>query len=770
YDQPRIGSGIRCLILYPMNALVNDQVDRLYGWLRDQTRVTLFHFTSETPENKKSADHNRTPDWSPCRPRTRQEARGLETREGRTSEGAQPPDILITNYSMLEYMLSRPQDSVFFGSALQAVVLDEAHLYTGTLAAEIALLLRRLFVRCDVSAEQILQIATSATLGTGSGEELRTFAATLFSKSREAVHVIEGGRARAPLERLEPPSNPTTPQSVNACTWLDRPLLVANHAGDVSLTESPDLCERLRSQLSVLTASRGPEPESRPAALLFGALAHAPTIHDLEEILWSAQRLSLTSLSQELWDDAGADAARASLTLLQLAAAARPTKDSYPLVPHRLHLLVRATDGLSVCTNRECTGPEENRLQRFGIGAVSAGTNEKCAYCSAINLRLLRCSNCAEPILGAFLHQGAYRAAAVDTNVLDFFTTDAPKDRKATRITIDVPTGARTGAGSSGLSVSIVRSCPRCNADDEQFQPFASGPALTLAILAETVLSELPEFPAKHNPYLPARGRRLLAFSDSRQEAARLGPRLTRQHETQLVRAAVVQSLEHELAADAATIDAERREIGRLKKEVKSAASPAARQRAETLLRDAQKRLDSYLAGGKMSDWAKAIGDATILAEVVDIDSAQRHVVREQAANGDVREWSQRDWERNWNHVKASAMTLLAREFITPSWRAISTETLGLAEVTYPGIQRLEPPAAFIGTLPSDDARTAVSACWYDLLCALCDTLRAGGAITFGNDESDWSYQTGGAPVGQWSAKNQTGPRLFRFVGERADQ
>ena len=49
------------------------------------------------------------------------------------------PDVLVTNYSMLEYMLCRPQDSVFFGIALRAVVLDEAHLYNGTLAAEIAL-------------------------------------------------------------------------------------------------------------------------------------------------------------------------------------------------------------------------------------------------------------------------------------------------------------------------------------------------------------------------------------------------------------------------------------------------------------------------------------------------------------------------------------------------------------------------------------------------------------------------------------------------------
>src|SRR6266567_9634513 len=140
-------AGVKCLILYPMNALVNDQVDRLYEWLQGQRIVTLFHFTSETPEDCSRADREGVLVWDACRMRTRREARGLETHDGKTidittSSRRPVPDIIITNYSMLEYTLSRPQDAVFFGKALRAIVLDEAHLYTGTLAAEITLLLR----------------------------------------------------------------------------------------------------------------------------------------------------------------------------------------------------------------------------------------------------------------------------------------------------------------------------------------------------------------------------------------------------------------------------------------------------------------------------------------------------------------------------------------------------------------------------------------------------------------------------------------------------
>jgi ATP-dependent helicase YprA (DUF1998 family) len=104
----------------------------------------LFHFTSETPEDKRTADRTGYPVFDRSRIHTRQEAR------------ENPPDVLVTNYSMLEYMLIRPQDAPFFGKELSVFVLDEVHLYSGTLAAEIALLLRRVLLRCRVKHEDVL--------------------------------------------------------------------------------------------------------------------------------------------------------------------------------------------------------------------------------------------------------------------------------------------------------------------------------------------------------------------------------------------------------------------------------------------------------------------------------------------------------------------------------------------------------------------------------------------------------------------------------------
>ena len=225
-DPPEEKHGAKCIILYPMNALVNDQVDRLYNWLEDQAQVSLFHFTSETMEDKRRADAQDVPQWKRCRMRTRQQARGLESHDGDRIDEAQrgpTPDIVITNYSMLEYMLCRPQDSVFFGPGLRAVVLDEAHLYTGTLAAEITLLLRRLLLRCGLRSEDVLQVATSATLGTGDNEELRRFASTVFSKPAGMVHVITGEAAKGPMSDPSHPEAEPTPASIVSGEWLDGP-------------------------------------------------------------------------------------------------------------------------------------------------------------------------------------------------------------------------------------------------------------------------------------------------------------------------------------------------------------------------------------------------------------------------------------------------------------------------------------------------------------------------------------------------------------------
>ena len=538
YQNPPQGkSGAKCIILYPMNALVNDQVDRLYNWLKGQTQVSLFHFTSETPEDKRRADDQGVPRWEPCRMRTRQEARGLESHTGDRIEEARrgpTPDIVITNYSMLEYMLCRPQDSVFFGPSLRAVVLDEAHLYTGTLAAEITLLLRRLLLRCGLRSEDVLQVATSATLGTGDPEELRSFASTVFSKPDGMIHVIAGEPAKAPMNDPSPPEAAPTAQSIVAGEWLDGPTIVEGGADGPELAVNEAVCEKLRAGLAQLVSDRHLQKldanETRPAALLNNSLSAAPIIHQLEEILWNRRHIPLAKLAELIFGERTEQSAQAVVQLLQLAASARLEPTSYPLVPHRIHVMARPVDGLTVCLNAGCSG-SDTLLPPFG--AVAAGYRDACEFCGSRTLSLERCRNCGEWLLGGrdtgeaiapalpMAREGENESQRPQRLLL---TVD-PSDSVDAAIFIDPATGERRGSGAPGaLRLGEHSECPNCHNTD--IASFYSGTPLTLSILAETLLSELPEFPARegNGNWLPARGRRLLAFSDSRREAARLGP------------------------------------------------------------------------------------------------------------------------------------------------------------------------------------------------------------------------------------------------------
>jgi hypothetical protein len=261
----------------------------------------------------------------------------------------------------------------------------------------------------------------------------------------------------------------------------------------------------------------------------------------------------------------------------------------------------------------------------------------------------------------------------------------------------------------------------------------------------------------------------MLAFSDSRQEAARLGPRLTRQHETQLIRAAIVQSLSRNLAADEETIRYTEGEIQRLRDQLNRHPSPALQQKIENDLRQNENQLLSLRVGGTMADWAQILGNQEVLAELLDPDTGQYHLAREETPDGP-RDWSERNWDKNWEQVKGHALTFLAREFATPNWQAISAETVGLAEITYPGLDALEPPSKFLGDLPTEEIRNAVRHCWSPLLHALCDTLRVEGLITLGNKQGDLTYQSGGVPIGRWCAKHDVGRSLLRFVGAGPQQ
>lgn len=785
---PQDAEGVKCIILYPMNALVNDQVDRLYEWMKGQNKVTLFHFTSETPEDARRANNDNVPTWEACRMRTRQQARGIEDGDGKKipeDERGPTPDIVITNYSMLEYMLCRPQDAIFFGPALRHIVLDEAHLYTGTLAAEITLLLRRLVMRCGVKPENVQHFATSATLGTGNTDELLDFAAQVFSKPKRLIHVLEGEYVQPALDEPEPPSTPSTASVIAEVGQLDGPTIVENIDGEQELAEWTEgqidgLKHGLRALASANRLNALDTGERRPACVLNHALKAAPLLHKLQSILWNRKHVPLNELAAELFGDRSDQSVGAAVALLHLAASARGDVKSYPLVPHRIHILARPTDGLSVCLNSGCDAPNERRLH--GLGGVMSGCQDACVYCQSVVLSLFRCHNCGQWMLAGRKSADGEMTAERETGPLKASTNNKgtllmrpglSASKPKCNVKIGVGDGRIRGAGATTEGVfelHAIDECPRCGSETDgenvRVRSFSMGTGVAIPLVAETILSEMPEFPSKGqggNTWLPANGRRLLAFSDSRREAARLGVQLTSQHETQVVRSTIAKMMQDEPLNPDRRLRRIRRDISRYEEDLRE--PDLDRDERNDIERDLDRRrrqLAEITAGGSIDDWSRRLGERREMNQLLHRDTSDGH---------EARSWKQMKWEDNGRHIRKNAKAYIAKEFATSALPgSAALEALGLAEVTYPEIDSIGAHNGFIGTLPTEAMRQSLADNWGGLLAALCDTLRQGRVITLGED-LDNSYDFDSIPIAQWASKStDDGYELTRFVGASSRQ
>jgi superfamily II DNA/RNA helicase/very-short-patch-repair endonuclease len=162
------GRGIQAIVVYPMNALANSQKQELEKFLTlgfPRPPVTFARYT------------------------------GQESDEERAQIQRNPPDILLTNFVMLEYLLTRPYDRPLVESALgfRFLVLDELHTYRGRQGADVAMLVRR--VRERLGNERLLCVGTSATMSSKGTQaerqrEVAAVAARLFGARVDPGDVI----------------------------------------------------------------------------------------------------------------------------------------------------------------------------------------------------------------------------------------------------------------------------------------------------------------------------------------------------------------------------------------------------------------------------------------------------------------------------------------------------------------------------------------------------------------------------------------------------
>jgi hypothetical protein len=420
------------------------------------------------------------------------------------------------------------------------VILDEAHTYTGAQGIVVSLLMRRLqqaFPHCNLQF-----ILTSATLGNDRAGITR-FGEHLTSGTFEAADVILGA-VEKPFKALDPSISLDTyfgavPDDNEMQRWLS------------SVDSFPELRQLITS--SRIGRVTNLPNDVKPWVLLADWLAHNNELAKLHEVA-SNQPLTLTAAAEPIWGTASEEALRITHWLVVLGARAVPDSNSAPLLPARYHLFFRGLRGGSLCLSPKC--PQRRSHPETVWSNLAIEDRLVCEACSAHVFPLLTCVHCGSPILRIYEDangkwQGVAPKADHRAHLLSWLTaqSEAEDEDEDSGDKHDAHLCLNCGSLAVGSNLSpqcchnpdqihlyllpsdgdgVLKKCQICGGEKRPFpsvlREFFTGEEAATAVLAEALVRALPEEEAAK----PAHGRRLLAFSDSRQRAAHFAPYLAR--------------------------------------------------------------------------------------------------------------------------------------------------------------------------------------------------------------------------------------------------
>jgi len=667
HGQPLVG--VQALFIYPLNALINSQRDRLRAWTHNfGNNLRFCLYNGNTEKTVKAFIQAQTPNEILSRELLRKE----------------PPPLLVTNATMLEYMLVRQNDAPILKESkgkLRWIVLDEAHSYLGSQAAEMSLLLRRVMHSFGVKADEVRFVATSATIGGKEADDaLKHYLADLAGIHPDNVTVIGGKRNVPPMDKRKGEYKQNTPISTLQA-------ITDNKQRYRALKDHP-ISRKLREEL---TQSNGkPKTLTQLSNAIFGNATR------LDQTLEWLDLCSGTALPEE-----GNTPAR-------------------PFLPLRAHLFHQVTNGLWCCVDPECSHKSGTALaDAWPFGYVYSQQREFCD-CGAPVYELVFCEDCNSPHLRA-QQTGQGQLLQIAREAVDEFSlhieadgeedgdneqTPSPQTTTSERVylaakahdefTYKITLSRQTrelGAAINAVDIHCVDTseeerCGHCGYTPDRgrngvFRRCLLGAPFYVSNTVPTLLEFCQD--GKKPLESPGRGRRLITFTDSRQGTARLAVKIQQDSERNRLRGLVYETVARK-ASGAGANDAERLEL---------------EQKRDEYLEKAKKyqSIDTGLADECKKIAEKAQQDIDQSSTIQPI--TWQDMVEALKKNDDIK-YPMLNYYRDLNPLlfdenmgeNTLSRLLLIREFYHRPKRQNSLETLGLVSVQYPSLSKVEKPPA----------------------------------------------------------------------------
>lgn len=399
---------VRTLILYPMNALVDDQLirlrraldnDSIRDWLDSNRNGHRFYFGRYTGATPVTGSRDNSLALGELRRYLReteergQRARELAERKGDDDlrffvprlDGAElpsrwdmldyPPDILITNYSMLNVMLLRERDGHFFDSTRRwldnpsnvfTLVVDELHTYRGTSGTEVAYLLRSLKRRLglDSRPEQFRVLSASASLDPARDED---YLHQFFDAAPGTFSFVSG--------------TTIAPTGASSSPRIEPENLSSLEPG------------------SAATEGRASGVVSAIRRSLYGD--------------GTGRTKTLNQIAEEIFPDSPTETSEKAISKVLAGLSEDPQSDDPKF---RAHMFFRNVVGMWACCDPECSAVPEPQAGRT-VGKLHSEPATRCD-CGARVLELLYCQNCGDVFLGGFAPEGELQKKSVKTMLL----------------------------------------------------------------------------------------------------------------------------------------------------------------------------------------------------------------------------------------------------------------------------------------------------------------------------------------------------------------